>query len=280
MLVLSRKKNQSIRFPNLGVSVEILRIVGNAVRLGIDAPPSIKILRDELTGDDIENQITDACENKSEVRHQLRNQLNAVRIALALCQKQFELGMSEAAESTLSKAITELEKLNDGLPSVSTAPAKKPVASETNPRRALIVEDDENERELLAGYLRLSGFQVDTASNGLEAIKYLADAGEDRPQAVVLDMKMPIMDGAQTVSNIRHRKEFADLKVFAVSGSSADEMNVSVGQNGVNRWLAKPVNPEALVREIKVELNDIPADYVWPLGVQFCPDKVRAEVTV
>jgi carbon storage regulator CsrA len=49
MLVLSRRKNESIEFPELGITVEVIRVKGNAVRLGIKAPDRVRILRGELS---------------------------------------------------------------------------------------------------------------------------------------------------------------------------------------------------------------------------------------
>ena len=48
MLILGRKENQKICFPELGISVQILRVHGSKVRLGIDAPMEVRIVRDEL----------------------------------------------------------------------------------------------------------------------------------------------------------------------------------------------------------------------------------------
>ncbi len=48
MLVLSRKTNEQIVFPELGITVEVIRLKGNQVRLGISAPESVRILRGEL----------------------------------------------------------------------------------------------------------------------------------------------------------------------------------------------------------------------------------------
>jgi len=48
MLVLSRRKGETIDFPELGISVEVIRVEGNKVRLGIKAPDSVRILRGEL----------------------------------------------------------------------------------------------------------------------------------------------------------------------------------------------------------------------------------------
>ena len=48
MLVLSRKVNETVEFPELGITVEVVRVKGNTVRLGIKAPNSVRILRGEL----------------------------------------------------------------------------------------------------------------------------------------------------------------------------------------------------------------------------------------
>ena len=48
MLVLSRKTNETIELPELGISIEVIKIKGGTVRLGVKAPESIRILRDEL----------------------------------------------------------------------------------------------------------------------------------------------------------------------------------------------------------------------------------------
>ena len=119
--------------------------------------------------------------------HRRRNELNKARLGLALAQKQLECGRPGEAEQTLANALAELDRLEkDALKSAASSGKSldaAPMSGSKCSKRALIVEDNENERELLAGYLRLSGFQVDTASNGLEAIKYLQQAGEELPQA-------------------------------------------------------------------------------------------------
>jgi DNA-binding response OmpR family regulator len=115
-------------------------------------------------------------------------------------------------------------------------------------KHALLVEDDANESELLAGYLRLSGFDVDTASDGCDALEYL---GKCHPDVVLLDMQMPRCDGPTTISAIRGNPEHRDLKVFAVSGGMPADLGVTVGPAGVDRWFRKPLNPLMLVKELR-----------------------------
>lgn len=53
MLVLSRKEDEAIVLPGLGITIKVVRIRGEVVRLGIDAPNDVKILRDELELDEV-----------------------------------------------------------------------------------------------------------------------------------------------------------------------------------------------------------------------------------
>ncbi len=66
--------------------------------------------------------------------------------------------------------------------------------------KALLVEDNANKSNLLAGYLRMTGFEVDTAGDGADALDYLRS--HDRPDVVLLDMLMPRCDGPTTIGRI------------------------------------------------------------------------------
>jgi carbon storage regulator CsrA len=247
MLVLSRGPTDKIIFPNLDITVEILRIKGNKVRLGIDAPKDIHVLRHELVD---EQSGTGAATRTSHWSHAFRNRLNTANLALHVLQRQLEAGLEEEAEETLKKALRELDTLNETIGETtvvqsSTAPARPPC-------RALLVEDDANESELLAGYLRMSGFEVDRAMDGLQAMVYLSR--HRSPDVVLLDMKMPRLDGPKTVASIRQDAAYRDVKIFAVSGTPQSECGVSTGPQGVDRWFSKPINPQKLVDEMNHDL--------------------------
>jgi DNA-binding response OmpR family regulator len=119
--------------------------------------------------------------------------------------------------------------------------------------RALLVEDNANERELLATFLRMSGVDVDTAEDGADALDYLRC--HDRPDVVLLDMGLPRCDGASMVREIRRRPAFAGLKIFAVTGRAQEEFDLGHGSVGVDRWFRKPVDPLALVRDLNEQFS-------------------------
>src|SRR5207248_3517650 len=110
------------------------------------------------------------------------------------------------------------------------------------PRKALLVEDNANERELLAQFLRLGGFEVDTAGDGADALDYLRARG--KPDVVLMDMSMPRCDGATTVREIRRNEALAGLKIIAVSGHLPEEYDLRPGPGSVDRWFSKPVDPD------------------------------------
>ena len=275
MLVLSRKQDQAVTFPGLGISVHVCQLLGNKVRLGFQAPKDVEILRQELC-DQLDRE-----EAPHEKQHRCKNQLNAATVAMSLAQRQLEVGQVDEAQQTLDSALKSLTTLENAVNGSSETDARQADAPHVSARetgtqtskRALVVEDNDNERELLAGYLRLSGFEVETAANGLEAIKQLQQSDE-LPQAVILDMRMPKLDGAKTISNIRHRDEMKNLRVFAVSGTSPQEMNVPIGSRGVDGWFEKPVDPSRIVAQLNAESAEFSPGYIWPLGVSYVPQKV------
>ncbi|NUQ63148.1 MAG: response regulator [Pirellulales bacterium] len=251
MLVLSRREGEKIVFPNLGVTLEVLRVKGNTARLGVRAPDDVRILRDELVEDE-DSPGSNVFSPTRRLSHAVRNRLHAANLALHLFRKQLDRGMVEQAEQTYEKILHEFEALE----AEAAALKPEPRAAAGPPRacRTLVVEDDANECELLAGFLRVSGFEVATSGDGAVAIDYLAS--HDRPDLVLLDMMMPRFDGRATIASIRENPRLADLKVFAISGTSPSELGVPTGPHGVDRWFSKPVNPESLVREISRELQE------------------------
>jgi len=114
------------------------------------------------------------------------------------------------------------------------------------------VEDNANERELLAIFLRMAGVDVDTAGDGADALDYLRH--RQRPDVVLLDMVLPRCDGATTVREIRRDPACAGLKIFAVTGRSPDDFDLARGPAGVDRWLQKPLDPGLLLHSLNQEL--------------------------
>ena len=263
MLVLSRKQNQSVLFPTLGIRVDILRVAGKTVSVGIDAPKDIQILRHELPleakaiAKSTSPAATDAPTARAQEMHALRNRLNKASLAMRLLQKQLDAGRIDEAEESLALALQTLDQMEKNIASQGAVSeiaglGFDAASGASRRKRALLVEDDPNERMLLASYLRASGFEVDTAEDGQAALEYLASS---KPDAVVMDMEMPRLSGIKCVEQIRNDEQFDELKVFVVSGMDQAAAKLPVGDRGVQRWFQKPLRPEELVHELSVSLN-------------------------
>lgn len=238
MLVLSRKPRETIVFPRLGVTVEILRAAGGKVRVGIDAPPEVSILRGELAATPLNGSALLAHSNSRTRNHRLRNRLHTANLGLNLLEKQLRMGLYQQAEETLAQTLEAFRQLDD------EAQLLEVPSRTAAPRRALVVEDDPNEAELLAGILRLSGYHVRTASDGLDGLDALH---AQRPDFLLLDMHLPRCDGRTMLAAVRANPVWRGLRVFALSGAAPAELGVTIGEGGVSRWFQKPLDPEALL---------------------------------
>jgi CheY-like chemotaxis protein len=154
-------------------------------------------------------------------------------------------GDLDRAHQTYLQMLTRLKEIDRNHAPLEAIPEEPhPMA------RVLIVEDDDNERELLAGLLRMDGCVVDTVPDGEQALVRLSSS-EPRPDVVLLDMMMPKIDGPQMLSMIRKSSKLNDLTIFGMSGHRADEVGVTVGgRDGINAWFEKPLNPNRLVEAI------------------------------
>ena len=120
-------------------------------------------------------------------------------------------------------------------------------------KKILLVDDDQFVLRVFRDGLARQGYQVETAQDGLEAVKRLQ---ENRPDIVVLDLMMPKFTGVDVVKFIRGRPDLADLPVIVLSNSYIDELANAVREAGVQEALVKSrCTPGALVEVIEHTLN-------------------------
>lgn len=110
--------------------------------------------------------------------------------------------------------------------------------------KILAVDDDPDERELLQNLLEAAGFEVTVASNGFEAGLLF---GSVRPDLVVMDLRMPDMDGYGAIELLRSRPETAGTPVVACTGMADEETRERVVESGFDAHVIKPYAPEDLV---------------------------------
>lgn len=249
MLVLSRRPSERIVFPGIQAFVEVMAIKQGVVRLGIKAPDDVEVYRHELLERSPMNPRptpSDATANSlHELQHAVRNRLNATGMGLMLLRQQITAGLSADALATLDRVDQEAAALRQIAESMMAPPAE-PAACPR--KRALVVEDDTNERELLAGLLRMAGLDVTTAGDGADALDYLRQ--RERPDVILLDMVLPQIDGPSTVRAIRSNPACEGLKIFGVTGHQPERFALAQGARGIDRWYPKPLDPQMLLRDL------------------------------
>lgn len=244
MLVLARRPEESILFPTLGISVEVLRITGQIVRVGVKAPRDIPILRSELQPHGAKTPTR--CRTESVAKtldHQMRGRFNTAMMAMYVAQKQAREGLTSEMDATLQMVLDELESLEKAF---SAARSSSTPRTDVRRLRTLLVDDNANESALLVSYLQLSGVEAVRASDGCDALDYLKC--HERPDAVLLDMHMPRCDGPTMLSVLRADAQLGDIKVFGVSGAAPADYNLPLGKGGVDGWFRKPLNPQEIVQ--------------------------------
>jgi CheY-like chemotaxis protein len=135
------------------------------------------------------------------------------------------------------------------LPVQPTAPAVKPISGAMTKgpvgqaRQVLIVEDNEVAAETLAMLLKDWGHEVHVAHDGPEAILV---AEQCRPDTVLLDIRLPGMDGYQVAQQLREEVGLQNASVVAITGYGDEGERQRSREVGISQVVAKPVDPQFL----------------------------------
>lgn len=289
MLILSRSQNQSIVFPNCGITIHLLQFNSQRVKIGIDAPRDIEVYRGELLDSGECHPSTGKRLGISQRElHDLKNRLNAVSLGLNLYQSCQRRGLVGEAEKILSRLIDDLaeidkhwiasehresqdrvsertlERFRFGQEFHESGYATEPklelqldqnqsVGTDASPIRILVVEDNQNERELLASVLELYGCECIRADDGMAALEILQNDSD--LDTVLLDMHMPRMNGLELLRKIRGDKKLQELCVFSVSATSPSDAGVKLSERGFDGWLPKPLHPHTVWKHVKAAVS-------------------------
>jgi len=115
----------------------------------------------------------------------------------------------------------------------------------------LLVEDDDDARALYGYMLALAGYKVKAVSNGLEAF---AEIQVNRPDVVVTDIAMPVLNGLDLIVAIRSNDEFADLPVVAMT-SFGENLREQARAAGATDSIDKPTDPSRMREAIDAAVS-------------------------
>lgn len=128
----------------------------------------------------------------------------------------------------------------------------------------LIVDDDVKIRSMLAMFFKKENFTVVEAENGMEAIRLVEQV---KPQMVILDLMMPVVDGIETCKQIR---KFSNVPIIMLTAKTEDEDRILGLSIGADDYVTKPFSPLEVVARVKAVLRRVPdADFTKAEGLRF-----------
>ena len=110
-------------------------------------------------------------------------------------------------------------------------------------KKILVVEDNDINQQVATELLQDAGFVVEVADNGQIAVDMVERTNYD---LVFMDMQMPVMDGVEATRLIRRKLDTARLPIVAMTANAMDRDRQACLDAGMNDFVAKPIDPEAL----------------------------------
>jgi two-component system, OmpR family, alkaline phosphatase synthesis response regulator PhoP len=118
--------------------------------------------------------------------------------------------------------------------------------------KILLVDDEKDILEFLSYNLRNEGFNISTASNGIEAVRLTA---EIKPHLVLMDVMMPEMDGIAACEEIRSMKNMEHTLVAFLTARGEDYSQIAGFEAGGDDYITKPIKPKVLISRVKALLK-------------------------
>ncbi|MBV6623658.1 MAG: PAS domain S-box protein [Rivularia sp. (in: Bacteria)] len=133
-----------------------------------------------------------------------------------------------------------------------------PIGIKGKQPKILVVDDNKINRAVVVSYLQQLGFEISEATNGKQALEKVENL---KPDLILLDLVMPIMDGFETTKALKNNPQFKDLPIIAISANAMFDAQLSSYRIGCNAFLSKPVDLKILIKSIA---QFIEIEWVYP----------------
>jgi two-component system, cell cycle response regulator DivK len=115
-------------------------------------------------------------------------------------------------------------------------------------KRALVVDDDAEQRDIYVTILRFHGYEILEAADGETAVQY---ALRERPHVVLMDAVLPGVDGWEATGRLKATPETAAIPVIMITAHALEADRARGAAVGVDRFLAKPCVPDEMLEEVR-----------------------------
>jgi CheY-like chemotaxis protein len=123
-----------------------------------------------------------------------------------------------------------------------------PLEANQHKQTILVADDHEDTRVILRHYFEAMGYNVLEAHDGEQTLASMKTA---HPDAVILDIQMPRMDGIQVLRAVRGDGALRDIKVLALSAHALSDEVRQIREAGADAYLAKPADPKVVLEAVR-----------------------------
>ena len=124
-----------------------------------------------------------------------------------------------------------------------------------NPIRVLYIEDEKTLQDVISQMLQLLGYEVACAGNGKVGVEMAKDW---KPDLILTDLRMPIMDGPEAIRTLRHDTDTTHIPIFVLSAYTDSKTRETCRQAGADDFFTKPPDIEKIDAAIKKTVGKKP----------------------
>jgi two-component system cell cycle response regulator DivK len=115
-------------------------------------------------------------------------------------------------------------------------------------KRILVVEDQEDNRQILRDLLGMAGYELMEAENGAEALTAI---GAQRPDLILMDIQLPVMDGYEATRRIKVDPELKSIPIIVVTSYALEGDETKARAAGCDGYVSKPYSPRKLLATVR-----------------------------
>ena len=179
-------------------------------------------------------------------------------------KEAYKNGFKRLMDAGMDKAISGITTVEEVVKHLGNVEKEKeqPQAQETivnippidpdRKRKVLVVDDEDDIRKIVGKYLQIGGYDVIQAVNGKDAIE---KAFKEKPDLIITDLMMPVMDGIEEVKILRSTMETAVIPIIMLTAKQDKESELSGIHAGADDYITKPFDKDKLLARVGMLLK-------------------------
>jgi DNA-binding response OmpR family regulator len=121
-------------------------------------------------------------------------------------------------------------------------------------KKILVIDDSPLVLAMASDALQAAGFEVFTATNGIESNSYIFSTN-NRPDLIILDIMMPLLDGNKKAKILKDKDFSKDIPILFISSKDEAELSQLAEESGVDGYICKPFTPQGIVSSVRKALK-------------------------